>query len=175
MSRLMITSDLHLGHSNIHKYRDQFSTAEEHHNTMFENLAVNINKRDTLYLLGDIAFDHYWLDKIKSIKCRHKLLICGNHDTERGIRMEHLVDAYDDVKSLTSKRNYWFSHAPIHADEMRGRLGNICGHIHDRKVQRMVMEYGNCVGSTDDERYLNACVEHTDYKPISFEDLIEQQ
>lgn len=175
MSRLMITSDLHLGHNNIHKYRDQFSTAEEHHNTVFENLATTIRKNDTLYLLGDIAFTQEWLDKISSINCRYKLLICGNHDTERGITMKHLVNAYDDVRALMTKRNYWFSHAPIHPDEMRGRLACVHGHLHSRKIQQEYMGDGDYVGEVDDRRYINACVEHTDYKPITFEDLIAQQ
>lgn len=128
MSRLMICSDLHLGHSNIHKYRSQYDTAEEHHEDIFERVATGIKKRDTLYLLGDVAFTKEWLQKIKLIQCRYKLLICGNHDTERGICMKDLVEVYDDVKALHSKRNYWFTHAPIHPQEMRGKLGVIHGH-----------------------------------------------
>lgn len=31
MTRLMITSDLHLGHKNIHKFRTEFENAEHHH------------------------------------------------------------------------------------------------------------------------------------------------
>lgn len=162
-------SDLHLGHNNICKYRTMFSCADEHHNTIYENLATNLNKHDTLYLLGDVAFDHYWLGKIKELNCRHKLLICGNHDTERGIRMEDLVDVYDDVKALMSKRNYWFSHAPIHPQEMRGKTGNIHGHTHNFKVMELWED-----GSVEDKRYINACVEHTNFKPITFEELINR-
>lgn len=159
MTRLMITSDLHLGHKNIHKFRNGFESAEHHHEVMFENLAMNIQKRDSLILLGDIAFDKHWLGKIASIKCEKKLLICGNHDTENGIKMRDLVTTYDDVMSLHSRRNYWFSHCPIHHDEMRGKAGNIHGHLHGKLI--------------NDDRYINACVEHTSYKPISFSDLIK--
>lgn len=158
MSRLMITSDLHLGHRNICKYRKIFTSPEEHDEVVFDNLATSINKHDTLYLLGDIAFSKEWLNKIKSIKCRYKLLICGNHDTERGITMKDLVDTYDNVMALLSKRNYWFSHCPIHPQEIRGKLGVVHGHLHNQLVE-------------GDDRYYNACLEHTNYKPISFEDL----
>ena len=158
MTRLMITSDLHLGHKNIHKFRAEFESAEHHHEVMFENLAMNIQKRDSVIFLGDIAFDRYWLNKIKSIKCEKKLLICGNHDTENGIKMRDLVGVYDDVMSLHSRRNYWFSHCPIHPSEMRGKTGNIHGHLHSKTI--------------DDERYINACVERTSYKPITFAELI---
>lgn len=68
MTRIMITSDLHLGHKNIHKFRDA-KTAEAHHEFVFERLATSINKRDSVIFLGDIAFDQYWLNKIKSINC----------------------------------------------------------------------------------------------------------
>ena len=160
VSKLWITSDLHLGHKNICKYRKLFTDAEEHHNTMFENLATTVGKRDTLYLLGDIAFDKYWLNKIANINCNHKLLVCGNHDTERGINMRMLVEAYDNVMSLFSKRNIWFSHCPIHPQEIRGRLYNIHGHLHGNVVE-------------GDSRYFNACVEHTNWKPILFSEIDE--
>lgn len=173
MTRLMITSDLHLGHKSIHKFRTEFESAESHHEAIFENLAMNIQKRDSLILLGDIAFDRYWLDKIKSIKCTKKLLICGNHDTENGITMRDLVNVYDDIMALHSRRNYWFSHCPIHPQEMRGKIGNIHGHLHQKEVGEYLPSID---GSSDvfyrDQMYLNACVEHTNYKPISFADLV---
>lgn len=134
MSKLLITSDLHLGHKNIHKYRTQFSTADEHHNFVFENLATNVGKRDTLYILGDCTFDKFWLEKIKNIKCQHKKLICGNHDSEHHT-MKELCDAFDSVEALMSKRNVWFSHCPIHPQEMRGRLLNIHGHCVDMQTE----------------------------------------
>lgn len=163
MSRLMICSDLHLGHKNIHKYRTQYATAEEHHEDIFERIATGVKKRDTLYLLGDIAFTKEWLERIKEIRCRYKLLVCGNHDTERGITMKDIVESYDDVKALHSKRNYWFTHCPIHPQEIRGRLGVVHGHCHSHNI---------IDGWADESRYYNACLEHTNYKPISFEDLI---
>lgn len=171
MSRLLLSADLHLGHNNIHKYRDQFSSADEHHNTIFENLATTVRKNDTLYLLGDIAFDHYWLDKIKGINCRHKKLICGNHDTERGITMRHLVDVYDSVHALYCKRNYWFSHCPIHFQEMRGRNGCIHGHLHNRKV---MVDYLFEEPRHEDWYYHNVSLEHTGYKPITFDEAINK-
>lgn len=173
MTRLMITSDLHLGHKNIHKFRKGFSSADEHHETIFELLASNIQKRDSLILLGDIAFDHYWLNKIKSIKCEKKLLICGNHDTENGIKMRDLVCVYDDVMALHSRRNYWFSHCPIHPQEFRGKTGNIHGHLHSKEIGDYLPSIdGNSDVFYRDDRYINACVEHTKYKPISFMELV---
>ncbi len=178
MSKLYLTSDLHLGHNNICKYRTEFSTAEEHHETIFENLATTVGYRDTLYLLGDVAFDKEWLARIASLKVKHKVLICGNHDLERGIHMRDLVETYDAVYSLWSKRNYWFSHAPLHPQELRTRKGNIHGHLHGNRVWKRqnatphfnsegkIVEYYDEI----DQNYINVCVEHTDWKPITFQE-----
>jgi calcineurin-like phosphoesterase family protein len=168
----MITSDLHLGHKNIAKFRKQFKTAEEHHETVFESLATNIKKRDSLILLGDIAFDKYWLGKVASIKCEKKLLICGNHDTENGIKMRDLVKAYDDVMALHSRRGYWFCHCPIHPQEFRGKKGNIHGHLHHKEVGEYMLSIDGRYFNRD-SRYLNVCVEHTGYAPISFAEIVD--
>lgn len=173
MSKLWLSSDLHLGHRNICKYRQNFSSAEEHHNTIFENLATSVGKRDTLYLLGDIAFDKFWLQKVAELKVQHKVLICGNHDLENGIKMRDLVPIYDNIEVLWSKRNYWFSHCPIHPQEIRNRLGNIHGHLHGNMVWEDEVEIempggGSTYYSPIDTRYINVCVEHTDWKPITF-------
>lgn len=174
MSRLMITSDLHLGHKNICKYRTQFTSMEEHNETLFENLATTVNKRDTLFLLGDIAFSLEWHQRIAEIKCKHKVLILGNHDTDRGVKVQHFQGLYDKIHGLLSHRNYWFSHCPIHPQELRNRQGNIHGHLHGNMVweeQDPEEASGPTFMSPIDQRYLNACVEHTDWKPISFEEL----
>ena len=170
MSRLMLTSDLHLGHKNICKYREGFTSEEHHNETLYENLAANVNKRDTLYLLGDIAFTHVWLEKIGKIRCQRKVLVTGNHDIERGINMRDLVKVYDDVKPFFSHRNYWFSHCPIHPMEVRFRLGNIHGHTHTKNVT--IEDNGKEVIDT---RYFNVSVDVTNLKPISFDDLINRR
>ena len=159
MSRMLIMSDLHLGHRNICKYRPGFASEEEHSEIIFDNLATGLTKRDTIWFLGDVAFTKEWLARIKTLKCQSKKLLVGNHDLERGITMADLVDTYDKCYALLKKRNYWFSHCPIHPDEMRGKLGNIHGHLHDKII--------------DDPMYINVSVEHTNYKPISIETVEE--
>jgi calcineurin-like phosphoesterase family protein len=169
MSKLMITSDLHLGHKNIHKFRPEFSSAEEHHEIIFDNLASNINKRDSLILLGDICFSKEWLERIKTINCAKTTIIVGNHDLEFGIHMRDLVDTYDAVYSLWTKRDFWFSHAPIHPQEMRGKKANIHGHLHGNMVWKDHLKQQYCDGYDEiDPNYINVCVEHTDWKPITF-------
>ena len=114
-----------------------------------------------MYLLGDVAFDKYWLERVGTIKCRHLKLICGNHDLDFH-HMKDLVDVFDSVETLFTKRNFWLTHCPIHPQEMRTRKANIHGHLHGNIV---LDSNGN-----PDPLYINVCVEHTNWKPVSFQD-----
>lgn len=157
MSRLMISSDLHLGHKNAYKWRGGFESPEEHHALVFENLAANINKRDTLLLCGDVALDQHWLDKLSTINCVKKILVLGNHDTER-LDVLRFREVFDEIHGLLKLRKIWFSHCPVHPAELRGCRGNIHGHVHEKTI--------------DDDRYFNACLENTAYAPVSFQDIL---
>ena len=164
MSRLLLTSDLHLGHKNILKFRGGFKSQEEHDETLFDNLATTLNKRDSIIFLGDIAFNLHWLTKIAGLKCAKKTLILGNHDLERGVTMRQLTLTYDRIESLMSKRGAYFSHCPIHPSQFRGNKYNIHGHLHNGVIR----DRGALL------IYINVCVEHTDWKPITFSDAINK-
>lgn len=171
MSRLLLSSDLHLGHKNIHKFRTQFSSAEEHHETVFENLATNVGKRDHLILLGDVAFNTEWLYRIQEINCIKKTLILGNHDTEH-CHIQDIANVFDQVHGLWNKHGCWFSHCPMHYQELRGRKVNIHGHLHPNEIMtRWYDREGNFWKEIEDTRYINVCLEHTDYKPVDFQDI----
>jgi len=175
MSRIMLCGDAHLGHKNIHKYRTDFATAEEHHETIWENIQLSVNKRDTLIMMGDTAFTHEWLRKIELLNVKKKILIVGNHCTENGINMRHIVNAYDEVHGALSYRNYWLTHIPMHPQEIRGRKANIHGHLHGNHVwmeERDEISPGEYF-SPIDQRYLSTCLEHTDWKPVSWQELTE--
>jgi len=158
MSKVYFTSDLHLGHDNIHKYRKGFSSAQEHHEIVFDNLASTVNRTDKVFMLGDIAFSLEWLERIKTLPFR-KSLILGNHDIEGKIHIKDLVNVYDDISALTIYKNFWLSHCPIHNKELRGRAGNIHGHLHNKLIE--------------DDKYINVCLEHTELKPIQFRDILD--
>lgn len=160
MTKIWISSDLHLGHDNVVKFRTQFSSAEEHHEIIYDNLASSVTKRDSLYLLGDVAFTSDWLTKVGEIRAAKKTLILGNHDTDQKVTMRQLCEVFDSIHSLHSRRNVWFSHCAIHPEEMRGKLGNIHGHGHMRII--------------NDPRYVNVCVEQTEFKPITFAEAQER-
>ena len=154
MSKVWVCADLHLGHKNITKFRQQFATAEEHHKTVMENFLTTVGKRDKVFLLGDIVFkDGGKYAEILSTLSANIILVKGNHDA---------MDFYaDSVQGLMSYKGAWLSHAPIHEQELDYRKQfNIHGHLHGSFI--------------NDPRYFNVSLEHTNYRPILMTDVLEQ-
>lgn len=133
MSAVYFLSDLHLGHKNICKFRPGFTSVEEHNALIKENYHKRVTKRDTVYFLGDVAFDAESLADVKTWAGAKKILIAGNHCLDH-FSMKDLVEAYDEVYSLKKYKEFWLSHAPIHPDELRGKI-NIHGHCVDSETE----------------------------------------
>lgn len=150
--------------------RPRFRTIEEHNETILENFKMDINKRDSLILLGDVAHNVEMLMRIAEIKCVKKTLILGNHDTDQGIPLTEHMKVFDEIHSLHSRRNVWFSHSPIHPQAMRNKVANIHGHFHGEHVWMDSEPLREPGFSEINPRYINVCVEQTDYRPISFAD-----
>ncbi len=169
MSKVYFASDLHLGHKNVTRFRKNFSSAEEHHETILDNLLSTVSKRDTLFLLGDVAFDTEWCARLMaSLKLVNKTVwVPGNHDVSVRVilKQAELAGLPSDklqLPSFTSYKGWWLSHCPIHPDEIRNRKGNIHGHTH----------YHNISGSA----YLNVSMEQLpNWSPISFEELVSER
>lgn len=146
MSRVYLCSDLHLGHKNIHKFRCvekgfelNFANEKEHREWILYHLNHKTNKRDVVYMLGDIAFNEEALLDLKKIPCR-KILVKGNHCVDSPLENE----VFEKVLGLTRYRGVWLSHAPIHPVELRGKP-NFHGHVHYCTLK--------------DSRYQNCCIE----------------
>lgn len=164
MSRNVITSDLHLDHENILKFRTcaqgLVKTVDEYNSLILDNIRYSVNKRDTLMVLGDVAFTVEALMKLNQIKCNNKILYLGNHDIQGAIKMEHLMQVFDKIYSLKSYKNIWMSHAPVHPDEIRKKRGCVHGHTHEHVIQ--------------DYRYINVCLDRTNLKPVPTQDVIDR-
>ena len=156
-------SDLHLGHSTIHKFRTEFESAEQHDNFVIDSIIQNTGKRTSLWILGDICFTEDSLLKFEKVLdhvgwCK---IIIGNHERDSAERRRtcdkliNMVDGYYSLFPLNKK--YWLSHAPIHPQELRGKI-NIQGHCHSK--------------SLDDDRYVNVSCEAIDYIPRTLEELM---
>ena len=153
MSKVFFIADTHFGHRNICKYRSQFSTPQEHDETIIENWNKVVTKvKYQVWVLGDMCIRN---KKYNMEALIHRLngtihVITGNHC--------HLPyynhDKINVSKGLVKKYDFWLSHCPIHPQELRG-YKNIHGHVHDKKI--------------DDDRYICVCPEHTNYKLLDLD------
>ena len=72
MSKIFITSDLHLGHAKLAEIRG-FGSVKDHDECIIQNIADVIkNKRYVLWLLGDIAFGSRNIAQLNQIDCIKK-------------------------------------------------------------------------------------------------------
>lgn len=168
MSKVYFIADLHLGHKNICKYRKQFNSPELHDAQIAQNVISVARKRDSLWLLGDCFFTEDSLSHLKEFRRAFKRInfVIGNHDTEGKERQEVINTILKDklvdtIHSLVKYKGFWLSHAPIHPEELRGKM-NIHGHTHSHFI--------------NDNRYYNICVEGLcDYFPITLNDIRDRQ
>ena len=171
------TSDLHLGHKAIPKYREPFKDMKSHDDYIIDKI-LELGKRDILLILGDFLFDgeHYdeYIERLSKKKCRIKLVM-GNHDSMKLYK----EDIFEIQLPLFSYKNTWLSHAPIHPQELRGRYGNVHGHLHLEKV-RIEKKFQNYDDNwrpfisevtTEDPRYFNVNLDVNDYKFVNFEEI----
>lgn len=158
MANVWFVGDLHAGHANVHKFRTQFSSEEEHFQAMKENYHSVVGKRDKVYFMGDAAFTLERLKDVSTWVADCKVLIVGNHDLDK-LDMKTVSMYYDEVYAFCRYKEFWLSHCPIHPDELRGRLC-IHGHTHEYKI--------------DDPRYFNTSLENTGFNPIDLNTVKKQ-
>lgn len=153
-------ADLHLGHNNIHIYRQKESVAI-HDEMVCDNWSdtVRSDKRDTTYVLGDIAFtEEGWL-RFDSLPGR-KIVILGNHCTEY-VSTSFIagLKTVNSVHSMLRYKGCILTHAPLHPEHLRGKR-NIHGHLHKHIVT--------------DRRYFNCSLDQIDMRPIEVGALFEE-
>lgn len=176
---ILFTSDCHLGHKAILKYRPQFNTIEEHDEAFFTEVG-KLKKRDILFVLGDFIFDsdkfEYYLERLSKYSCRIKLVM-GNHDSIK-IYTQNIANNIEIQLPLFTYKEHWISHCPIHPDEIRGRKGNIHGHTHGNIIMTDVDELAYKDEYTTekraDKRYYDVGLDNNNFKFITFEDVLRK-
>lgn len=112
IGKIYITSDLHLGHSNIIKMCNRpFESVEEMDKTIIENWNKVVKDEDLVYVIGDFCFkgnnaEHYLNQLNGSI-----ILIKGNHD--KYIKHEKILKIKDYYELNYNGEKYVMSHYPI--------------------------------------------------------------
>jgi calcineurin-like phosphoesterase family protein len=126
-----------------------------------------VRPNDKVYHLGDVVINR------KALKIMHRLngdkvLIRGNHDI---FRDDEYREHFRELRAYHVMNGMILSHIPIHEASL-GRFGvNIHGHLHANRVMGYSIDLDKEV---IDPRYHCVCVEHTDYRPILFEDVINR-
>jgi calcineurin-like phosphoesterase family protein len=139
VSNVWFCSDLHFGHKGIEKFRGQ--TEFENRQRIKNDWQSVVTKRDIVYVLGDAAFTMETVSDFQELPGQ-KFLVRGNHDT---LNTSVYLKYFDEVYGLLKYKEFWLSHAPIHPNELRGRI-NLHGHVHNSTV--------------DDKNYFNCCPEN---------------
>lgn len=174
MQRLF-TSDLHLGHKNILKYRPGFTSTKEHDNFMIDKI-LSLPKRTLLTIVGDFIFDsddfYDQIHRIEKARCQIQVVM-GNHDSKKLYQLPNNISIELPIFSL---KNMWVSHCPIHPGEMRGRIGNIHGHLHNEVVttEKFISRYGGIIDEpviVPDNRYFNVNIDVNQYEFVTLEQI----
>jgi calcineurin-like phosphoesterase family protein len=154
MSKIHLISDTHFYHENMAKRRG-FSSVEEMNELIVSNWNKTINKKDVVWILGDITMgrkNYDILDRLNGIK----KVVLGNHDMPQHV--PELLKHVNKVCGSIRLNNAILTHIPIHPQELLGKIQlNIHGHIHEKQI--------------DDDRFINVSCEAVNYTPICYEDI----
>lgn len=144
MSKVFITSDLHLGHDRSFIYEPRgFKSIEEHDEEIIKRWNSVIDAGTEVYCLGDLMLgnnDH-------GLECIKKLngnihVIRGNHDSDTRMKLygtcPNIVEIVEGKFLKYKKYHFYLSHYPClcgNFDEdkpLRERIVSLCGHQHSK-------------------------------------------
>lgn len=169
MPELFITSDTHFGHEACCTVFTQpdgetplrpFDNAEEMNEQMIQRWNEVVKPEDTVYHLGDVVMNKSFLPIVARLNGR-KRLVMGNHEGERkGKTSTDLSKYFEKLFGCRVFGDFIMTHIPIHPSQLARFGNNVHGHLHATEI--------------DDPRYLCVSVEHTDFRPITIEEVRER-
>ena len=177
MANIFLTSDTHFGHAGTCKFTRQdgsklrpWTDPDEMDEYMVEAWNKTVGPKDKVYHLGDVVINRKSLNILYRLN-GDKVLVKGNHDI---FRLEDYTPHFRDIRAyvVMTGAGLIMSHIPLH-EESHGRFGlNVHGHLHEKRV--MMRGFGGKVTDQIDVRYHCVCVEQTDFRPISLDDVLER-
>ena len=187
--KIWLYADPHFYHRGVCKFTRSdgvtplrpWDDADEMSEQMIQWYNETVDPGDRVYFLGDVAMNRKALDKSLPRLVGRKVLVKGNHDTDK---LSYYSQYFDDIRACVQRKGSILTHIPIHPGSL-GRWGfNIHGHLHANFVTK---EYINGYETPKDETYdpLNetvadtryACVsvEHTNYRPILLDEVLKRK
>jgi len=139
------TSDLHFLDINMEKHRKPFRSPDEYYHTIINNLNERVGDEDVLWVVGDVFLtDEY--DRasylLSKIKCKNKILIKGNHDTEERMPILNLYfrKVLDEWSGEIDGISIYMNHIPSKCPKSKFSL---TGHVHDAwKIRKNLINVG---------------------------------
>lgn len=167
MSTCFVTADLHLGHKKIIEYepaRRGFATIDEHDSMIEQLWRETVGSRDVVYVIGDVAWNRRALERVRQFPGIKKLVM-GNHDRHD---MAAYLEIFRKVVAYAEVAGWLLAHIPVHPSSIYPRFaGQIHGHTHGHgPPQAFDSRQPKSV------RYVSACVEMCDFRPIAIEEAI---
>lgn len=169
MPSVFLTSDTHFGHANICKFTNYdgsplrpWDDVAEMDEEMVKRWNETVGPKDKVYHLGDVVINRRHLNILSRLN-GDKVLIKGNHDI---FKLTDYTEHFRDIRAYHVMNGCILSHIPISKDSIARFGTNIHGHLHGNRVLK---EDG-----TIDPDYFCVCVEHTDFKPILFEEVVQR-
>jgi len=173
MANIFFISDTHFGHEGMCQFLREdgtkvrpFMTCNECDDVMIQNWNKTVRPNDKVYHLGDVAIKRQYISTVEKLN-GEKILIRGNHDI---FKLNDYAKYFRDIRATHKLDKFLLSHYPIHPEHINKNCINLHGHLHYKKV---------LINNTNiDQRYINLCVEHINYKPIAFsevEKLVQEQ
>jgi calcineurin-like phosphoesterase family protein len=170
LDKIHFISDTHFWHKNIIKYCNRpFADVDEMNSSMLASWRAKVKQNDIIIHVGDVFFGGP--EKLSTMNQHlatlpgYKILIVGNHDYSYSKKLYHLnVDeAYEVLVFSIDGVPFRISHTPESSMNMTDDTISIHGHLHDKLVMNAA------VG-----RYVNVCVEHHNYGPVSLQELLDK-
>lgn len=181
MPSVFLVSDTHFGHLGMCRFSGKdgnklrpWTDPDEMDEHMVKVWNERVGPKDKVYHLGDVVINR------KALKIMHRLngdkvLIKGNHDI---FKLEDYTEHFRDVRAYHVMNGMILSHIPVAPSNLYRFGTNIHGHLHDYRVMKIrgvdVRTGELLYGDEPDPRYQCVCVEHTDWGPILFEDVIKR-
>jgi calcineurin-like phosphoesterase family protein len=181
MPSVFLTSDTHFGHVNICNFTNYdgspvrpWDSVEEMDEEMIKRWNETVGPKDKVYHLGDVVINRKSLQILDRLN-GDKVLIKGNHDI---FPLKDYVKYFRDIRAYHVMNGFILSHIPVHKDSIARFGANIHGHTHGNRVRKLRgvnVKTGELLYSdVIDPDYFCVCVEQTDYRPISFEDVLKK-
>jgi calcineurin-like phosphoesterase family protein len=154
--RQWIVSDTHFGHRLLADgVLRPWSNVDDMNAALIERWNAVVQPTDRVYHLGDVCINRRYLHSVLPQLHGRKVLCKGNHDI---FKLADYLPYFEDIRAYkVIEQVFVLSHIPIHPQQLNRYRVNVHGHLHEHVLP--------------DPRYVNCCVEHTNYTPILLDEV----